>query len=94
MNYLEEIREMMKRAEINDIDFLWKKRHYIQKDGVRFEILTIHAPEDGDNELMLSAIPSYGFSLRHLLMNRTWSANSWRHVRDIVKRGIEKMMAG
>ena len=93
MKYLEEIRGMMKRAEINDIDFLWKKRHYIQKDGLRYEILTIYAPEDGDDELMLSTIPSYGFSLHHLLMNHTWKASSWRHVRDIVKREIEKMMA-
>lgn len=93
MNYLEEIRDMMKRAEIDDIDFLWKKRHFVQRDGIRYEILTIHAPEDGDNEIMLTTIPSYGFSLRHLLMNHTWSTNTWRKVRDIVKREIEKMMA-
>ena len=52
MTYINEIRETMRENGVLEINFLY---HYtkptIQKDGIKYEILSIVIPDDGETTL-------------------------------------------
>ena len=90
--YINEISKMMKEAELDSIDLIWeRKTKTIQKKGIRFEILTIYAPEEGDSELTLTTIPSYDFKLVHLCVDDTWRESTWNKLMGIVRDYIQRM---
>ena len=88
--YINEISKMMKDAGLDGIDFLYERRRYtIQAKGIRYEILTIWSPEDGDDELMLTTIPSYGWSLVHLYVGESWPERTWEKLTKIVREYVQ-----
>ena len=92
MDYINEIREMMEGAGLTGLTFVY---HYnkptIQKDGIKYEILGIYAPEEGEATIDLDAKPNYEWVLKNLTMDRTWRASSWRHIRDVVKNELKRL---
>jgi len=94
MDYINEIREMMEGAGFADLTFVYHhNKPTIQKDGIKYEILGIYAPLEGEETIDLDAIPNYGWVLKTLTMDRTWRASSWRHIRDMVKNEIKRLGA-
>ena len=87
MNYISEIRKMMDKAGAESICLVFDKRKTtIQKKGIRYEILEIHKPEEGDTELMLSTIPSYKWGLVYLCLDETWGTSTWDKLLHIVEK--------
>lgn len=91
MTYINEIREAMRENGVLEINFLY---HYtkptIQKDGIKYEILSIVIPDDGETTLELTTIPRYDFCLHYLTMDESWRTSSWKHVLDIVETEIKR----
>ena len=89
--YANEIREMMESAEMSSIGFVYhNNKPRIQKDGVRYEILDIYAPDE-DGVVYIYGIPDYVWRLAHLSLDDKSRASSWRHLRDIVAKEIERL---
>lgn len=89
--YINEISMMMEDAELDSIDLIWERKHQsIQKCGIRYEILAIYKPDDGDTELMLATIPSYEFKLVHLYVGNSWPEQTWKKLTRIVREYIER----
>ena len=90
MNYIEQIRKRMEEAGMDSITLLYDHRKTtIQKDGISYEILDIQKPDEGDTELTLATIPSYGFRLVHLCVDATWRASTWDKLLRIVEKRTE-----
>lgn len=88
--YINEISKMMKDAELDSVDLVWERKQTIQTKGLRYEILTIYAPDEGDDELMLATIPSYEFKLVHLYVGNSWPEQTWKKLTRIVREYIER----
>lgn len=86
--YINEISKMMKDANLDCIDLVYERKQTIQRKGLRFEILNIYAPEEGDDELMLATIPSYDFKLVHLCVGDSWPERTWEKLTKIVREYI------
>ena len=90
MNYIEQIRKRMEEAGMDSITLLYDHRKTtIQKDGIRYEILDIQKPDEGDTELTLATIPSYGFQLVNLCVDATWRESTWDKLLRIVEKRTE-----
>lgn len=90
--YIQKIKNLMEEAGLTDIDFLLHRtKPVIQKDGIRYEILTIYAPEEGEEELSLTTIPSYGFCLKHIQVTGDWRKTSWEKLTRIVESEIHRL---
>lgn len=89
---IDNIRTKMESADINSLDFLTCNTHpSIQKDGIKYEILTIFAPEEGDESIELSVIPSYGFCLKHITVTKDWRSTTWAKLDRIVESEINRI---
>lgn len=89
--YINEISKMMKSANLDYIDLIYeRKKQTIQKGGIRYELLSIYAPDDGDEELMLSTIPSYDWNLVHLYVGESWPERTWEKLTRIVRDYIQR----
>lgn len=87
--YINEISKMMKDANLGYIDLIYERKQTIQRKGLRFEILSIFAPDEGDDELMLSTIPSYEWKLVHMYVGNDWPERTWEKLTRIVREYIK-----
>lgn len=78
---------MKKREEYESLNFLGvKNKPIIQKDGIKYEIISIDLL-DG-NTLELSVIPCNHFQLQYLTVDSTWKKTSINHLKDIIRQRI------
>ena len=88
---IDNIRTNMESADITSIDFLTRNTHpSIQKDGIKYEILTIFAPEEGDDSIELTVIPSYGFCVKQISVTKDWRSTTWNKLDRIVESEINR----
>ena len=86
---IDNIRTKMESADITSVDFLTCNTHpSIQKDGIKYEILTIFAPEEGDDSIELTVIPSYGFCVKQISVTKDWRSTTWTKLNRIVESEI------
>ena len=94
MNYFSDIQRMMDEVGIDSVSFIYHRtKPTIQKDGLRYEILTIFYPENEEEGMVLETIPTYDWRLVTLNVDRSWRERSWEHLRDIVEKEIKRMEA-
>lgn len=94
MKHFADIQNLMNEAGLDSLNFIYHSRKpHIQKDGIRYEILTLYYPENEEEGVVLETIPSYGWSLVTLNVDKTWRERSWEHLRDIVEKEIKRMEA-
>ena len=94
MKHFSDIQRMMDEVRLDSVSFIYHSRKpHIQKDGIRYEILTIHYPENEEEGVLLETIPSYGWRLVTLNVDKSWRERSWRHLREIVEKEIERLEA-
>lgn len=95
MKHIDEIRERMNRAGMDSLDYFFtrKGRATIQKDGIKYEILSILAPDDGDTSLVIDAIPSYGFKVVTISVDETWRERTWEKLVSLVYSGTALAIA-
>ena len=83
---------MMNEAGAEYLSFLFHNtRPTIQKDGLKYEILDLFAPEPGDTCLSLSTIAPWGFSLHTLTIDGTARKSTWDALARLVRREIAKL---
>lgn len=87
MTHAEDIKRMLDEAGMEEVSFLYRRsKPTIQKNGYRYEILSIY---EDDGCVYLDGIqvyPSYRFAIEVLKMDGSWREVSLRRVRDIVER--------
>ena len=94
MKHFADIQSLMDEVGLDSLNFIYHSRKpRIQKDGIRYEILTLYYPENEEEGVVLETIPSYGWSLVTLNVDKSWRECSWKHLRDIVEREIKRMEA-
>lgn len=94
MKHFSDIQRMMDEVRLDSVSFIYHSRKpHIQKDGIRYEILTIFYPENEEEGVVLETIPSYGWCLVTLNVDKTWRERSWEHLRDIVELEIKRLEA-
>ena len=90
--YIQKIKNLMEEAELSDIDFILRRTNppVIQKDGIKYKILTIYCPEEGDDHIDITTIPYYGFCLKHIQVTSEWRKTSWEKLTRIVESEINR----
>ena len=91
-NDINDIRTLMYANDLESVDFLNRKdKPVIQKDGIKYEILTIFCPDEDDESVTVTAIPNYSFCLKHLDVDSTWRRTTWDKLVRIVESEITRM---
>ena len=92
---MESIIRLMKNEGIESLDFFYlKSRPTIQKDGNKYEILSIDLIEDDAIELtVIKVYPSYKYALQYLTVDSTWKKISVNRIANIIKKEIYKLYA-
>ena len=92
MNKIEEIINLLKSADLDGVDFLGHKdKPTVQKNGDRYEIMSI---DSGDGTLEITGIkvyPSYEFKLTYLTVDSRWRSSSLNHIWEIIQNEINKL---
>ena len=84
---MKSIAKMMKKREYESLNFLGvKNKPTIQKDGIKYEIISINLLDD--DTLKLCVIPCHHFQLQYLTVDSTWRKTSINHLKDIVRQRI------
>ena len=82
-----EIIKLLKDVGWTEASFFYERtRPKIQRDGLRYEILSVSYEDD---RIYLDLIPDYMFTIKTVVMDKTWRKSSWNHVRNIVADKIE-----
>jgi len=82
-----EIIKLLKDAGWTEASFFYERtRPKIQREGLQYEILSVSYEDDN---VYLDLIPSYMFTVKTVMMDKTWRKSSWNHVRNIVANKIE-----
>lgn len=82
-----EIIKLLKEAGWTEASFFYERcRPKIQRDGLQYEILSVSYEDD---KVYLDLIPSYMFTVKTVMMDKTWRKSSWNHIRNIVANKIE-----
>lgn len=82
-----EIIKLLKDAGWTEASFFYERtRPKIQREGLQYEILSVSYEDD---KVYLDLIPSYMFTVKTVMMDKTWRKSSWNHVRNIVANKIE-----
>lgn len=84
---------LMKSEGIESLDFFYHKhRPTVQKDGNKYEILSIDLTEDDNIELTaIKVYPSYEHMLHYLTVDSTWKKTSVNHISNIIKKEINRL---
>lgn len=84
---------LMKSEGIESLDFFYHThRPTLQKDGNKYEILTIDLTEDDDIELSaIKVYPSYEHVLHCLTVDSTWKKTSVNRIANIIKKEINRL---
>lgn len=89
---MKSIVKLMEEKGIEDLNFLFhRNKPTVQKDGIRYEILSIYS-EDGI--LILDGVkvyPGYEHKLVPLVVDNTWRKTSINHIKDIVNQEIKRI---
>lgn len=92
MNKIEEILNILKEEGVDSLDFLYNKnRPTVQKDGDRYEIMSISSGEGTLEITGIKVYPSYEFKLSYLTVDSRWRSTSVNHIREIVQNEINKL---
>lgn len=92
MSKIEEIINLLKSADLDGIDFLGHKdRPTVQKDGDRYEIMSISSGEGTLEITGIKVYPSYEFRLSYLTVDSRWRSSSLNHIREIIRNEINKL---
>lgn len=92
MDYINDIRKRMEEAGADYVDFFYhRNKPIIQKDGIRYEVLSISAPEEGDTNIHLLTIPSYGFMIKDIYVDATWRITTWRKLYTLVDAEVKRL---
>jgi len=92
MKHIDDIAQIMSEAGVECIDFLYHKvRPVIQKDGIKYEVLIITAPDKGDTSIHICAKPSYAWATNDLQVDESWRKTSFNHIKNIVKSEIKRI---
>ena len=87
IKYLDGIKRMLEDAGMMDLSFLYRRnKPTIQKDGYRYEILSISEDEGFLYMDAIQVYPSYRFAIDILKMDGSWREASWRKVYAIVEK--------
>ena len=91
MKYIDHIAKVMGEAGVEAIDFLYHKvKPIIQKDGIKYEVLIITAPEKGDPTLHITAKPSYEWATKELQMDASWKMTTWVKMMRVIESEINR----
>ena len=83
-NKIKDICKMIENAGLTSVDFFYHSvKPIIQKDGIKYEILSIDDNEDG--RIRISAIPSYSWILQSLYMDETWNKKTIDKIAKLVR---------
>ena len=87
------ILDIMKGEGIESLDFFYhKNRPTVQKDGDRYEIMSISLQENDTVEITgIKVYPSYEHKLTYLTVDNTWRNTSINHIQNIVQQEINKL---
>lgn len=90
---MKSIINLMKEEGIESLDFFYhKSRPTVQKDGFKYEILTIEPIDENSIEMTgIMVAPCYEHKLTYLTVDSTWRRTSVNHIKDIVKQEISKL---
>ena len=91
MKYIDNIAQIMSEAEVESIDFLYHKvKPIIQKDGIKYEVLMITAPDKGDTSLHICVKPSYEWATKDLLLDASWRMTTWVKMNRVIESEINR----
>lgn len=91
MIYIDNIAQIMSEAGVESIDFLYHKvRPVIQKDGIKYEVLIITAPDKGDTSLHICVKPSYQWATKDFQMDESWKKTTWVKMTRVIKSEINR----
>jgi hypothetical protein len=91
MKYIDNIAWIMSEAGVESIDFLYNKvRPVIQKDGIKYEVLIITAPDKGDTSLHICVKPSYAWATKDLQMDESWRKTTWVKMTRVIESEINR----
>lgn len=90
---MKSIVELMKSKGVESLDFFYhKSKPTVQKDGYKYEILTIEPIDENSIEMtVIMVAPCYEHKLTCLTVDSTWRRTSVNHIKDIVKQEIKKL---
>lgn len=92
MKYIDHIAKVMGEAGVESIDFLYNKvRPVIQKDGIKYEVLIITAPDKGDTSLHICVKPSYQWTTKDFQMDESWKKTTWVKMTRVIKSEINRL---
>lgn len=83
----------MKEEYIECLDFIYHKtKPTVQKDGNKYEIITIEPIDDESIEMSaVKVYPGYEHKLTYLTVDNTWRKSSINHIKDIVSNEINRI---
>jgi len=82
----------MKEEGIENLDFFYsKKRPTVQKDGDKYEIISIDTDGESLEMTGIKVYPCYEHKLTYLTVDDTWRRTSVNHIKDIVQQEINKL---
>lgn len=91
MKYIDHIAKVMGEAGVEAIDFLYHKvKPIIQKDGIKYEVLMITAPDEGDTSLHICVKPSYEWTTKDLQMDESWKMTTWVKMMRVIESEINR----
>lgn len=83
-NKIQDICKMMEDAGLPFVDFFYHKiKPTIQKEGIKYEILSIDDNEDG--RIRISGIPNYSWCTQTLYMDETWNKKTIDKITRLVR---------
>ena len=90
---MKSIINIMKEEGIESLDFFYhKNRPTVQKDGNKYEILSIDLIDENSIEMTgIMVAPCYQHSLTYLTVDSTWKKTSVNHIANIIKKEINKL---
>jgi len=84
MNKIQNICKMMEDAGLPFVDFFYHKtKPTIQKEGIKYKILSIDDNEDG--RIRITGTPNYGWCTQTLYMDETWNKKTIDKITRLVR---------
>lgn len=88
---MKSIVKMMQKKEVESLDFFFRRnKPTVQKDGKKFEILTIEPIDENSIEMSVIQVDPYVHQLQYLTVDNTWRKTSINHIKNIVKQELKK----
>lgn len=90
---MKSIVELMKSEGLESLDFFYhQNKPTVQKDGSRYEILSIEPIDENSIEMTgIMVYPCYEHKLQYLTVDNTWRRTSINHIKNIVQQEINKL---